>query len=333
MKRQALAGAGIGSGLLALALVLGNPSNLQAASAGVRGRVIDEAGAPLADVKLDFEFLGESRVKVTKSQTTDKKGGFVRMGIPDGKWKITFSKEGYKTYVMEIYLSLMALGAFSEAGDIVLKPAPVAAPASAEPAAAVLPASPETSKAGVEYAKALEAARAGRPDEAEPILKDVIARFPDLASAHYNLAYVYQLKKDWKGAEAEYLKVTELEPAKSDAYLALSAVRQLDGREPEAAEGLLAAAPTFPEDPRFQYVLGVTCTNAGKNAEAEAAFRKAMALDPANPEPVFQLGTILVGQNKVPEALRMLETYVGMSGQAPANLQTANSLLTALKKK
>jgi hypothetical protein len=48
---------------------------------------------------------------------------------------------------------------------------------------------------------------------------------------------------------------------------------------------------------------------------------------------VFQLGTILVGQNKLPEALRMLETYVGMTGQAPANLQTANGLLAALKKK
>jgi predicted Zn-dependent protease len=331
MRRHAAAFLGLGA--LALALLSMEPGSLDAAAAGIRGRVVDEAGAPLADVKLEFEFLGESRVKVTKSQVTDKKGGFVRMGIPDGKWKITFSKDGYKTYVMEIYLSLMALGAFSEAGDIVLKPAPVAAAATAEPAAAVLPASPETSKAGEDYARALEAAKAGRPDEAEPILKDVVARFPDLASAHYNLAYVYQLKKDWKAAEAEYLRVTELEPAKSDAYLALSAVRQLDGREPEAADGLLAAAATFPEDPRFQYVLGVTCTNAGKNAEAEAAFRKTMALDPANPEPVFQLGTILVGQNKLPEALRMLETYVGMTGQAPANLQTANGLLAALKKK
>ena len=98
------------------------------------------------------------------------------------------------------------------------------------PAAAVLPPSPEANKAGAEYARALEAARAGRPDEAEPILKDVITKFPDLANAHYNLAYVYQLKKDWKGAEASYQRVTELEPAKSDAYLALSAVRQLDGR-------------------------------------------------------------------------------------------------------
>lgn len=317
--------------LIAMALAGVAVSLSAAPMAGLRGRVVDEAGQGIADVKMDLEFLGESRVKITKSQTSDKKGGFVRMGIPDGKWKITFSKEGYKTYVMEIFLSL---GGFSEAGDIVLKAAPAAgAAATAEPVAAVLPPTPEANQAGADYTKALEAARAGRVDEAEPILKDVVARFPDLANAHYNLAYVYQLKKDWKAAEAEYVRVTELEPAKSDAYVALSAVRQLDGRGPEAAEGLLTAAPAFAEDAKFQYVLGITCANAGKGADAETAFRKAMALDPKNPEPVFQLGTILVGQNKVKESVEMLEKYVGMSGQVPSNLQTAQGLLGALKKK
>ncbi|HEY6546361.1 MAG TPA: carboxypeptidase-like regulatory domain-containing protein, partial [Vicinamibacteria bacterium] len=85
MRRHAAASLGLGA--LALALFCTEPRPLDAASAGIRGRVVDEAGAPLADVKLEFEFLGESRVKVTKSQVTDKKGGFVRMGIPDGKWK------------------------------------------------------------------------------------------------------------------------------------------------------------------------------------------------------------------------------------------------------
>ncbi|HVQ28338.1 MAG TPA: tetratricopeptide repeat protein [Vicinamibacteria bacterium] len=308
-------------------------SPLLAASAGVRGRVIDEAGQPIADVKLDFEFLGESRVKVTKSQLTDKRGGFVRMGIPDGKWKITFTKEGYKTYVMEISLSLMSLGAFSEAGDIVLHPgASAAAAASSEPVAAVLPATPEASKAGEEYAKALEAARSGRFDEAEPALKEVLVKFPDLANAHYNLAYVYQMKKNWKGAEAEYLRVTELEPAKADAFIALAAVREIDGRGPEAAEGILAASPSFEQDFLFQSALGSTCANVGKMAEAAAAFQKAAALDPSRPEPFYELGIIAVGQNKVPDAIGLLEKYVGMTGQNPRNLENAKGILAQLKK-
>lgn len=317
---------------LGIALLLAAPARAQTrVTGGVRGKVVDEHGAGLPDVKIDMEFLGESRQKITKTQQTDKKGGFVRMGLAEGKWKFSFSKEGYKTYVMEMELSL---GGFSEAPDIVLKPGAAASEAPAgQPVAAVLPATPESNKAGENYTKAVEAAQAGRYDEAEPMLKEILAQFPTLAPAHYNLGYVYQKKKDWKAAEAEYQRVTELEPAKSDAFMALAAVRELDGRTPEAAEGILAAAPAFAQDARFQFALGITCLNAGKSVEAEAALKKAAELDPANPEPYFYLGTLFVGANRVPEAVSLLEKYVAMSGQLPANLETAKGLLGALKKK
>lgn len=299
-------------------------------TAGVRGKVVDEQGQGVPDVKIDMEFLGESRQKITKTQNTDKKGGFVRMGVPQGNWRFTFTKEGYKTYIMEMPLSL---GGFSEAPDTVLQAA-AAAPAQATgPVAAVLPAAPESTKAGEDYTKAVEAAQAGRYDEAEAMLKGVLAQFPDLAPAHYNLGYVYQRKKDWKAAEAEYQRVTELEPTKSDSFIALAAVRELDGRGAQAAEALLAVAPAFEQDAKFQYALGITSSNAGKLTDAEAAFKKAAALDPANPEPLFHLATIAVGQNRVAAAVGLLEQYLGMIGQVPANLETAKGLLAALKKK
>jgi tetratricopeptide (TPR) repeat protein len=300
---------------------------------GVRGKVVDEKGAGVPDVKVDMEFEGESRQKIAKTQQTDKKGGFVRMGMAEGRWKFTFNKDGFKTYVMEMDISL---GGFSEAPDIVLHSgasAGAGAAATGQPVAAVLPPTPESNKAGETYTKAVEAAQAGRYDEAEPMLKEILVQFPDLAPAHYNLGYVYQRKKDWKAAEAEYQRVTELEPTKSDAFLALAAVRELDGRTQEAAEGVLAAAAGFPLDAKFQYALGIICMNAGKNAEAEAAFKKAAEFDPANPEPYFHLATIAVGKNRVPEAVGLLEKYLAMSGQVPANVETAKGLLAALKKK
>jgi Tfp pilus assembly protein PilF len=300
-------------------------------TAGIRGKVVDEQGKGVDGVTIEMEYKGESRNKITKSQLTDKKGGFVRMGLADGIWKFTFSKEGYKTYSMEMALSL---GGFSEAPDIVLTAGTAAASAApAGPVAAVLPATPESSKAGENYTKAIEAAQAGRYDEAKTLLEAILAQFPDLAPAHYNLAYVLQNKKDWKGAEAEYQRVTELEPGKSDAFMALAAVRELDGRLQEAAEGLVAAAAPFQGDAKFQYALGITSMNAGKAAEAEAAFKRAGELDPANPEPLFHLATIAVGNNRVTEALALLEKYLAMTGQVPANVETAKALLGALKKK
>ena len=318
---------------MALAVLAAGPGLAQTrTTAGIRGKVVDEQGQGVPDVNIEMEFLGESRTKVTKAQKTDKKGGFVRMGIPDGRWKMIFTKEGYKPYGMEIHLSL---GGFSEVDDIVLEKAAAAAPPSeaAAPVAAILPPTPESNKAGEAYTNAVAAAQAGRLDEAEVGLKEVLAQFPDLPTAHYNLGYVYQRKKDWKGAEAEYRRVTELEPAKSDAFIALAAVRELDGRVEEAAEGLIAAAPAFEQDAKFQYALGITAANAGRNTEAEAAFRKAAALDAANPEPLFHLATLAVGRNQVKEAVSLLERYLAMTGQSAASLETAKGLLAALKKK
>jgi tetratricopeptide (TPR) repeat protein len=336
MRQRAIAGAIVSSVMFAYA----SPplAVAQMTMAGIRGRVIDESGSPVAGVVIDMEFKGESRKKVTRSQVSDKRGGFVRMGVPDGRWQVTFTKPGYQTYVMEIQLSL---GGFSEAGDIVLKAAPAAADTTAAPSGELhaLSAPGEGSAAPAEqaalergYAAALEAAKTGRHDEAEAGIKEVLAKYPDLASAHFNLGYVYRMKKDWKAAEGEYARVTELEPSNGDAFVALAAVREADGRAPEATEALLAAAPAFATDARFQHALGITCVNAGRSTEAAAAFRKAIELDPANAEAHYQLATVLVGQAKTAEAVSMLETYLGMAAADAPNAKTAKALLTALKK-
>jgi Flp pilus assembly protein TadD len=329
MKRHVITGL-----LVALAFIgLGRAAS--AATAGIRGRVIDKDGKPLPGVQVEMEFKGESRVKIVKTQQTDKQGGFVRIGIPDGNWKITFTKEGFKPYVMEIYLSLMPLGSFSTIEDVVLQAgASAAAPApESAPAEAILPAGDESEKAGEQYAAAVEAAKAGRFEEAEAGLRGLLEKYPNLAGAHFNLGYVYRMKKDYKAAEAEFQKVTEIEPAKPDAFIALAGVRELDGRSSEAADGLISAVGSFEQDARFQYVLGLTCINAGKTPEAEAAFQKVATLDPANPEPSYHLATIAVGQGKAAEAVALLEKYLGMTGQDPNNLATAKGLLAALQKK
>ena len=55
--------------------------------------------------------------------------------------------------------------------------------------------------------------------------------------------------------------------------------------------------------------------------------------DASNPEPYFYMGTILVGQNKVPDAIASLEKYLTMNPQNAQNVATAQGLLQALKPK
>jgi len=301
-------------------------------TAGIRGKVVDEEGKPLDAVKIDFEFKGESRQKITKSQLTDKKGGFVRVGIPGGPWKMSFTKEGYQSFFMDTYLSD---GGFSEIPDVVMKSgAAAAASAPAAPAAnevvPVMP--PESASMKDVYNKAVEASRVGNFDEAEKLYKEILERLPNLAEIHYNLGHVYVGKKDLDSAEAEFRKVVELQPQKPEAYIALVALFGAHGKTQEAADLLIEAGPHFEADAKFQFVLGTTCVNAGKGAAAAAAFQKVVALDPANAEPHFYLGTLAVGENKVPEAVAELEKYVAGTGQNPQDLATAKKLLEALKK-
>ena len=71
----------------------------------------------------------------------------------------------------------------------------------------------------------------------------------------------------------------------------------------------------------------------GKNKEAGAALRKVLTLDPTNATVHFHLGTIAVGENKVPEAVSELEKFVAGTGQSPQDLATAKKLIAALKPK
>jgi len=75
------------------------------------------------------------------------------------------------------------------------------------------------------------------------------------------------------------------------------------------------------------------CAQEGDPNEAIAAFQKAAAADPANAEPYFYMGTILVGQNKVPDAVTSLEKYLSMNPTNAQNVATAQGLLQALKPK
>jgi tetratricopeptide (TPR) repeat protein len=322
--------------LLALGFALQGPRPAFAIAelATVRGRAVDKDGNGVPDVKIVLDFKGETRVKISKEVVTDKNGGYVRAGLKAGPYRMTFTKEGYRTHIRETDLSI----GISEIEPTLMEklppaPEPVAETGGAPGAApAALPAD-TTAKIKEVYQKAADAAKAGQTDDAIAAYKELIELAPSLGAAHYNLGFLYESQKDWKDAEAELQKVTELDPKNSDAFIALSAVREMDGRGEDAVSGLLSAAPGFSDDAKFQYALGVTCVNLGKNAEAAEAFSKVVTLDPANVEVHYWLGTLAVGKNDVPDAVAELEKYIALQGQDPQNLQTAKGILAAIKKK
>jgi thioredoxin-like negative regulator of GroEL len=314
--------------VVGVVLALGGVEAREARAQGamVRGQVVDEQGRPLAGVRVELQYTGkEGRTFV---RTTNEKGGFVQVGLPAGPYTIQYTKDGY---LPSVHRTTITAGGLTEIPTETLKASPKA-PAGPEAQGLETAAEAVAKELEETYAKAMEATSAGRLDESEALFKQILDAAPDLAAARYNLGYVYSRKKNWPAAEAEFRRVIELQPERSDTYSALAAVYEATGRTGEAVELLSAASPRFERDAAFQFAAGVAFLNAGDTPRAEAALRKARDLDPARVEAYYHLGTLAVGGGRIDEAVAHLQTYLSLSGQNPQNLETARKLLEALGK-
>jgi tetratricopeptide (TPR) repeat protein len=315
--------------LAATILLAPTPARAQIGST-MRGLVTTPDGQPLPDVNVEFVFKGESRVKIVKKAKTDKKGQYVRVGLQSGEWAVTFTKAGYTDHTISTWLSGDAL---SETPPIMLAPAAAGqkTASSAAEAEALKKQREKEKELGATYAQALEALRAGDAAKAETLLQQVIAANPAIAEAHYNLGYAYMLQNNGDAAEAAFRKAIEVGPSKPDAYIALGTLLASKGKGQEGFELLDGIKGLMEQDGKFQFALGVAATNVGRDADALAAFTKALELDPANVESRYYLGTLAVATD-VPKAIEHLEAYLAAAPADAANRPVATALLDALKK-
>jgi Flp pilus assembly protein TadD len=335
---------------IALGVMLGGSALIDAQQSAlrgqVRGMVVDPEGKGIPGVTVEMEFEGKPPKKLTL--TTDKKGGFVRVGLPDGNFKFTFRKEGYKTGGCKMWISL---GGLSEVPPQTLQPVTVGGPTEAgtagaaptgAPAGTGGAAAPNAASAGVKgeelvqlnarFASAVEATKAGRLDEAEALYREILTSAPGLSSAHYNLGYVMELRKDPASAASEYRKAMEADAAKSDSFLALARALANSGQRDEAVQVLTEAAAKFDQDAKSQLALGIQSFDLGLAEQAEAALKQAQTLEPTNPEPLYYLALLTLQKGQTAGAVALLEKYVVATGQNPDTLSAAKAMLAELKK-
>jgi tetratricopeptide (TPR) repeat protein len=308
MKRLLVIG-----GLLMAVVLAGGEALAQTGTA--RGKVLDEKGQGIVDVKVILEFQGGvTRHYETK---TNKKGEYTQVGLFPGEYKIMAGKDGYAPNGIE---QKVGIGDVTYLPDIKLADAKKVAEAqAAKQQEDIVPL----------FNKAADLGKQGKLDEAEAAYKEVLAKAPSIPEAHVNLGYIYRQKKDWVNAEASYKKALELRPGYSEATSGLIATYQGSGQADKARE--MANAATG--DAGVQFDLGAELLNENKYEEALAAFQKAAAAEPTNPEPIYYMGAIQVGLNKVDEARANLEKYLSMNPTNAQNVATAQGLLQALPPK
>ena len=132
-------------------------------------------------------------------------------------------------------------------------------------------------------------------------LQKFIAEKPEVAYAHFQLAYAYTALKQVPEARAEYEKAIALDPKMSEAYLNLG-ILLTDPAPAEAVAPLKKAVELLPSQSRPRILLGVAQERAGDFASAANSFEGAVNLDPHDTEATLHLARLYLKLKRPAEA-------------------------------
>jgi serine/threonine-protein kinase len=129
--------------------------------------------------------------------------------------------------------------------------------------------------------------RDGNADRAIALLEKVLAADPTSAIAHAHLANAY-LRKQATNPDPQWMKLAresaeravDLNADLAAAHVALGLVRAQAGERDEATQAFRRGAELDPMNPWPHIGMGINFDGDRKDAEAEAAFRKALELGP-----------------------------------------------------
>jgi Flp pilus assembly protein TadD len=290
-----------------------------AQTGAVRGQVIDEKEQPVGSVEIVLEFLGG--INREFKTTSDDQGSFVRIGLPIGRYKLTFSKAGHQSYEYEVRVPP---GAPTQVGKVILPTLPEGARSDKELedlSAAVTP----------HFEKGVAAVDAGDYGAAVAAFEKVLELNPDSVEAAYNLGLAHEKLGELDQAVSYYQKAIELESGYVEPYVALGHIYAANQQWPEALEMLQKAAELQPEDVSILFNLGAAAMNTGNIAVAQEAFEKVITLDGDHALGHYQLGMVFVNQAKSEEAVVHLEKYLELEPEGK-HAATASGILDYLKK-
>jgi len=132
-------------------------------------------------------------------------------------------------------------------------------------------------------------------------LQKFLAEKPDVAFAHFQLAYAYTGLNRAEEARAEYERCVALEPKMAEGQLNLGIL--LLERDPAAAMApLRRAVDLMPSQSRPRFLLGVALERSGDTVGAADSFTSAVSLDPNDMEALLHLADIDLELKKFAEA-------------------------------
>lgn len=147
----------------------------------------------------------------------------------------------------------------------------------------------------------------GRRADAEAALRRLLAVQPGHPSASYELGTLLALRGEFGEAEGELRRALEQRKDFTEAHVGLYDVYRAQGRFDAALAQIESAIELRPGWSQLWFFRGVMLNRMHRDAEGEAALRRAIELEPRLSEAYRILGTALLGQLRLPDALRAYE--------------------------
>jgi protein O-GlcNAc transferase len=174
---------------------------------------------------------------------------------------------------------------------------------------------------GADVAAALQAARdklkAGRPVEAETMLRRIVQADARNAPALQLLGVIALSRRDFGGAAELLRRSLAIDPAQAQAWTNLGAACQALGLSDEALAALRRALELRPGHVGTLNNLGVLHARRAELAEAEACYAQALQANRTDPEVHNNLGNVLLRRGRLAAALASYRTALELKPASP----------------
>lgn len=297
-----------------------SPASASALVGSVRGQVNDGVARPLAGADISIEALeGGPRHEQAR---TNAEGHFELDALPPGRYTITASAESLSPQSFDV---IVLAGSTADVWfRLIADPAAIYRQRLAREATRQ-----QLVAEGVRLSAAADYAGAAAQFRKSAELA------PDCATCFFNLAQMEMQLDDQAAAQTAYEQALKLNPQYAEAYGGLAGIfnarhdfaRAIEAGT-KAADLAAQYAPALAS--AYRYNAGVYLWNAGRVADARAAFETVVRTDPGNADAHYELALALINQGNVHDAADHLQTYLKLA-PGGANAARARALLDGLK--
>lgn len=150
----------------------------------------------------------------------------------------------------------------------------------------------------------------GKLDEAEQVTRRYLELHKSSADGHYLLGYILFKRQDPKASLAEYTEAARYRKPSAADLEAVAGDYVLLKDYPDADKWFTKAVEWNPKDSLGWYYLGRTKYNENRFDEAVSAFERCLALDPRNVKAEDNLGLSLEGLDQLDKAMAAYRTAI-----------------------